>query len=82
MTCEHPSFAVHFLSLHSQIIKLMKNLLRIGNKKDSAQTKDLDLRGELDRIIDRARDENEALQSVLDKMSTGKKKNSMLNDIR
>ena len=60
----------------------MKNLLRIGNKKDSAQTKDLDLRGELDRIIDRARDENEALQNVLDKMKIGKKKNSMLNDIR
>ena len=51
----------------------MKNLLRIGNKKDSAQTKDLDLRGELDRIIDRARDENEALQSVLNKMKIGKK---------
>jgi len=58
----------------------MENTQGAENSTDYLRTNESEFKDELDRIIDRARDENEALQYILDKMVMKKKNNTGINN--
>jgi hypothetical protein len=58
----------------------MENTQRAKNSTDYLRTNESEFQDELDRIINRARDENEALQNILDKMVMKKKNNIEINN--